>query len=607
MTTNKESWGTRVGLILAMAGNAVGLGNFLRFPMQAIQNGGGAFIIPYLVCFLLMGIPLLFVEWSVGRYGGQFGHHTTPFAFYKMTKKQLWTYIGVFGIFSNVAIASYYCYIESWTLSYVFHSIFGTFKGMNQHEVSDFFSSYLDVGYSTTGIPYEAVVFFVLCLALNIWILSRGLSGGVEVAAKIMMPLLIIFGIFLAIKGITLTAGREGAILDGTVGLNFLWTPHYDSLTNPKVWLAAAGQIFFTLSLGQGSIQCFASYVKKKDDIVLNSMSAGWMNEFVEVVLGSAILIPIAIGYFGLEKVLDLTQLGGLGLGFRVMPFLFAQWGDIISIIAGVAFFGLLFFAGITSSLAMGTPVMSFLMDEFSWRRRPAAVAFGVVVLILGLPTVLFFQYGVFDEYDYWAGTVSLVVFALFEIILFSWIFGIKKGWAELTHGADIRIPIIYKYIIKWVTPFMLLAVFIGSLIRPASDDWTEIGLGGWELHNESILGQMMHKGLGPNSAYFTDSFYAEQSGMVDSLYTLREKSYIRVIDTSGGKNVSSSYVYNQKHTLAVREGSVVKTGDVLYTGSVTNKVFFVDISRFLLFFIFVLIGLLVFVAFRKRKRENTI
>ena len=124
------------------------------------------------------------------------------------------------------------------------------------------------------------------------------------------------FGIFLAIRGITLRAGHEGALFDGVVGLNFLWTPHYDSLMNPKVWLAAAGQIFFTLSLGQGSVQCYASYVKKKDDIALNSMAAGWMNEFVEVVLGSAIIIPISIGYFGLDKVVELTQLGGLGLGF---------------------------------------------------------------------------------------------------------------------------------------------------------------------------------------------------------------------------------------------------------------------------------------------------
>jgi len=607
MTTNKESWGTRVGLILAMAGNAVGLGNFLRFPMQAIQNGGGAFIIPYLVCFLLMGIPLLYIEWSIGRFGGQYGYHTTPFAFYKMGRKQLWTYIGVFGIFSNLAIASYYCYIESWTLSYVFHSAFGSFRGLDQHGVSEFFSNYLDISTSTTGIPYEAVVFFVLCLVLNVWILSRGLSGGVEKAAKIVMPLLIIFGVFLAIKGITLKAGHGGAVFDGTLGLNFLWTPQYDSLTNPKVWLAAAGQIFFTLSLGQGSVQCFASYVKKKDDIALNSMSAGWMNEFVEVVLGSAIIIPIAIGYFGLEKVLDLTQLGGLGLGFRVMPFLFSQWGVIISVIAGVAFFGLLFFAGITSSLAMGTPAISFLMDEFNWRRKRAAIAFGVGVLVLGLPTVLFFQKGVFDEYDYWAGTVSLVVFALLEAILFSWVFGLKKGWAELTRGADIRVPIIYKFIIKWVTPFMLLAVFVGSLVRPEGDAWDTIGLKGWKLHNESILGQVMHKGIGPNSTYFSNAFYAEQDGVVDSLYVYRERNYIRITDTIQGSVKSSSYTYKNHHDLEVTQGDRVITGDTLFTGNIVNKVLFIDISRFLLLSVFLLIGFTVFIAYRKRKKANTI
>ncbi len=317
MALSNESWGTRVGLILAMAGNAVGLGNFLRFPVQAVQNGGGAFIIPYFVCFLLLGIPLLFIEWSIGRYGGQFGYHTTPFTFVKMGVRRYWLYLGTFGIFSSIAIASYYCYIESWTMAYVYHSIIGTFQGKDQHQVADFFNSYTDIFVSTTGIPFEAVLFFLLCLVLNSWVLSKGLSGGVEKAAKIVMPLLIIFGIFLAIKGITLVAGREGAIFDGTVGLDFLWTPNYDSLGNPKVWLAAAGQIFFTLSLGQGSIQCFASYVKKKDDIALNAMSAGWMNEFVEVVLGSAIIIPISIGYLGIDKVFELTQAGGLGLGLQ--------------------------------------------------------------------------------------------------------------------------------------------------------------------------------------------------------------------------------------------------------------------------------------------------
>ena len=125
MSVKSESWGSRTGLILAMAGNAVGLGNFLRFPVQAVQNGGGAFIIPYLVCFLLMGIPLLLIEWSMGRFGGRLGNHSTPYILDTMAKGRMWKYIGVFGIFTNIAVAAYYCYIESWTMSYVLHSVFG--------------------------------------------------------------------------------------------------------------------------------------------------------------------------------------------------------------------------------------------------------------------------------------------------------------------------------------------------------------------------------------------------------------------------------------------------------------------------------------------------
>jgi NSS family neurotransmitter:Na+ symporter len=123
-----------------------------------------------------------------------------------------------------------------------------------------------------------------------------------------------------------------------------------------------------------------------------------------------------------------------------------------------------LFFAGVTSSLAMGTPVMGFLQDEFGWKRGSSALAFGGIVFLLGLPTVLFFNYGVFDEYDYWAGTVSLVVFALFEIILFAWVFGMKKGWREITDGSDIKVPNVFKFIIKYVTPILLICVFLGAI-----------------------------------------------------------------------------------------------------------------------------------------------
>jgi hypothetical protein len=259
-----------------------------------------------------------------------------------------------------------------------------------------------------------------------------------------------------------------------------------------------------------GTIQCYASYVSSKEDIALNAMSAGWMNEFVEVVLGSAILIPISVGYLGIDRVVELTASGGLGLGFRTMPFLFGQWGAFIGAFAGVAFFGLLFFAGITSSLAMGTPWMGFLQDEFKWSRKNSALSFGVIVFILGLPTVLFFNQGVFDEYDYWAGTVSLVVFALAETILFAWIFGMDKGWKEINDGADISIPVYYRFIIKWVTPFLLIFVFVGSLIGPAGGDWgsalgTLFSGGGWTLDNGSIIAQIMNKGLKEQISSSTD------------------------------------------------------------------------------------------------------
>lgn len=510
MTIKQEAWGTRVGLILAMAGNAVGFGNFLRFPVQAIQNGGGAFIIPYLVCFLLMGIPLLFVEWSIGRYGGQFGNHSTPFMMNSLDKKRIWKYVGVFGIFSNLGIAAYYCYLESWTMSYVMHSAIGSFNGVSQEGVVKIFNDYVTIG-NPTLIPYESIIFFVLCLALNTWILSKGLSGGVEKVAKIGMPLLIGFGIILAIRAVTLKAGHDGAILDGTAGLNFLWTPNFDSITNPKVWFAAAGQIFFTLSLGMGSIQAYASYLKKNEDIALNAMSAGWMNEFVEVVLGGAIIIPISIGYLGIDRVKELAGLGGLGMGFKTIPYLFAQWGAVLSAFAGIMWFGLLFFAGITSSLAMGVPCMGFMQDEFKWNRSKSALAFGLTILILGLPTVIFFNQGIFDEYDYWTGTVSLFTFAMLESILFAWVFGMKKGWKEINHGADIKVPVIYKYIIKYITPVLLIFVFIGALITPLANDWQAayqsfINGNGWLLDNGSLIKQIANSAIKEQIANSTDA-----------------------------------------------------------------------------------------------------
>lgn len=602
MSTKADSWGSRVGLILAMAGNAVGLGNFLRFPVQAVQNGGGAFIIPYLVCFLVMGIPLLFIEWSTGRYGGKFGNHSTPYILDTMAKGRIWKYIGVFGIFTNIAVAAYYCYIESWTMSYVYHSVVGTFNGMSQADVAGFFNSYVDVAHSTTGIPYEAVIFYVICLLLNTYILSKGL-GGIEKVAKIGMPLLILFGVILAVRGLTLgTSGASDIFPEANAwdGLNFLWTPQFDSLTNPKVWLAAAGQIFFTLSVGMGTIHCYAAYLKEKDDIALNAVSAGFMNEFVEVVLGSLIVIPIAAGYLGLDWVI---QNAGFGMAFQTMPYLFQQWGDIIAIFAGVFWFGLLFFAGITSSLAMGTPWMGFMRDEFNWSKNKGAWSFGFLALTMGLPTVIFYNEGLFDQYDYWAGTVSLVVFAFLETILFSYIFGVKKGWAEINKGADIKLPGIYKYIILIVTPALLGWVLLSSI-----PDWVD------KIKDNDTY----------NKEWFADAFYAENfdsSGTVKGKVVEADAQYVKfafdnekkVFDKATGEVIKVPFTdfkeykfdASKNQQVIVQKDQIVSPSDQIATGSFTNNTLYKFIGRMLLLSLFLFISIVVYLAYKRRVKEG--
>ena len=238
------------------------------------------------------------------------------------------------------------------------------------------------------------MIYYKLLQDEDTFILSKGLKG-IEKVAKIGMPLLIFFGAILAVKALTLgTSGASDVFPDANAwdGFNFLWTPQYDSILDLKVWMAAAGQIFFTLSVGMGTVHCYAAYLDEKDDIALNAVSAGFMNEFVEVVLGSMIVIPIAAGYLGLDWVIENA---GFGMAFQTMPYLFQQWGSMVALIAGVLWFGLLFFAGITSSLAMGTPWIGFMRDEFGWSQNKGAWSFGFIALIFGLPTVLFFQQGV--------------------------------------------------------------------------------------------------------------------------------------------------------------------------------------------------------------------
>jgi SNF family Na+-dependent transporter len=270
------------------------------------------------------------------------------------------------------------------------------------------------------------------------------------------MPILFIFAIVLA--GVVLFLPAQPGI--GTTawnGLEFIYKPDFSRISEPGVWLASAGQIFFTLSVGMGSLSAYASYLSKKDDITLNGIATAATNETAEVVLGGTIAIPAAVVFFGVSGAMAIAQGGSFDLGFATMPVVFQQlpFGNLL----GVAWFGLLFFAGITSSVAMLTPVVAFFREEFGFKRETVAWSLGAVCLLFGLMHVMWLEHGVLDEWDYWAGTFGLVIVAVAEVIVFMWIFTPAKAWESIHLGADVRIPQIFKFIMTYVTPLYLLFI----------------------------------------------------------------------------------------------------------------------------------------------------
>ncbi|MCP4481708.1 MAG: sodium:calcium symporter [bacterium] len=459
MKANREMWGSKLGVILAVAGSAIGLGNFLRFPTQAVIHGGGAFLVPYFISLLLLGIPLMWMEWTIGRYGGGFGHGTAPGVFQSLWKKNRFIkYFGVIGIFGPLVILIYYTYIESWLLGYTFYSLTPKFQeALATGQIANFLSGYQGLEknqFFSSLIP--AYLFFLVTFFTNFAIISRGINKGVAKLCKVALPFLFVMGIILVIRIL---------MIDGiSTGFKFLWTPDFSMLKSAKVWLAAAGQVFFTLSVGIGVILTYSSYLKKTDDIVSSGLSSVATNEFAEIILGSSIIIPAAFLFFGGNATVEIAGSGAFNLSFVTMPIIFAKMK--FGLFFAFIWFLLLFIAGITSSISLIQPSISFLEDEFDISHEKAVKIIGLFCFVLCHIPILFISKGVLGELDFWAGTFCLVLFATIEAFLFSWVFGINEAWKEIHHGATIGLPRIYKFIMKYVTPFFLLIILVNWIIQ---------------------------------------------------------------------------------------------------------------------------------------------
>jgi len=469
----RQSWSSRFGIILAVAGSAIGLGNFLRFPAKVALNGGGAFMIPYFVSLVLLGIPLMWIEWTLGRYGGGFGHGTAPGIFHSIWQKNRFIkYFGIIGIFGPLVIFIYYTFIESWTLAYSFFALLGRYRGIaDQAGMSSFLSGYQGLEHNQyfSGMGW-AYGFFLFTFAANMIIIYRGIQGGIERFCKWAMPCLFVCALVLFVRVITLgTPDLAHPNWNINNGFGFVWNPDFSALLSAKIWLEAAGQILFTLSVGIGVILTYASYLSKADDVVLSGTTAAGMNELAEVILGGSIVLPAAFVFFGPGQMQAIAQSGTFNLGFVTMPLVLNKLP--LAQVWGFGWFFLLFLAGLTSSISLAQPAVAFLEDEFNFSRRKAVVIFGCVTFVLCHFAVFFLKNGVVDELDFWGGTVFLVIFATVEVILFSWVFGMENAWKEIHHGADMRVPRVYKYIIKYVTPLFLFAILGTWLVQ----DWIPI------------------------------------------------------------------------------------------------------------------------------------
>ena len=465
-----QHWGTRIGVILAVSGSAVGLGNFLRFPGNAASHGGGAFMIPYFVALVLLGIPIGWAEWTMGRYGGRKGFHSAPAIMGVFGKGRVARYAGVLGVLVPLCVYFYYVIIESWCALYAWKYLTAGGIGIQSDWetarqaawAKDHFNAISGVGNDGFMFDYgfsDTSAAFLLVFALNIVLIYRGISGGIERLCNLAMPVMAVCGLMVLVRVLTLGT-PDPSLPDQNVvnGLGYMWNPNFEALRSSKTWVAAAGQIFFSLSVGFGVIINYASYLSKKDDVVLSGLTSAATNEFFEVALGGMITITAAVAFLGVAA--TSTAAGSsFNLGFNTLPVVFAHMP--LGWLFGGLWFFMLFLAAITSSISMLQPAKAFLEEALDIAPS-ASTALIVAITASGNLFVLYFSQGLvaLDTLDFWVGSVMIFLLATIQIILFGWVYGVDRAFDEAHTGAHIRIPSIYRPIIKYVSPAYLLVVF---------------------------------------------------------------------------------------------------------------------------------------------------
>ena len=459
----------RFGMVIAVVGSAVGLGNYLRFPGQMALYGGIAFMIPYFCALVFLGLPLALSEWTLGRYGGIRGHSSAPGIFRSVVKRRRIAYTGSLFVMMPVVIFSYYILIEGWCLLYAIQFARGM---MHLGTAEAYGASFANlVGASQDGAVFQHIFTnqTLLCIyfsfALNFYLIYCGINKGIQLFCTIALPALLICSVIIFIRVATLgnPTGIPGqSFFDG---LKFVCSTAgsdktiLQQLARPECWLAAAGQVFFSLSVGFGLVLTYASYMNKDDEIASPCVTAVASNSFIEIIFGGLMIVPAAIMFLGPTAINKETIGSPFALGFHTLPTVFEQMP--LGQFFGFLFFVLLFLAAVTSSISMLQPAIALFEDGLGLKKRGSVILLAIMMFFASMFVIWFSKDLVaLDTFDFWIANIFVFLAATFQIILFGWGLGIDTGMSEMQRGSTLQIPWFMRYLIKYIAPLFLLIVF---------------------------------------------------------------------------------------------------------------------------------------------------
>ncbi|MFA5713564.1 MAG: sodium-dependent transporter [Bacteroidales bacterium] len=445
---DRDSFSSRFGVLVAVAGSAVGLGNLWRFPYLVGNNGGAAFIIIYLLFVIVLCLPIMVSEFVIGRRGraNSFG------AIEKLAPRSGWLSIGVISVVASFTIMAFYSVVGGWTIYYIFKSFSNTLFVNDSQNLTLQFSAFIES-------PYLPTLSHLLFLALSSLIVVAGVKNGIEKYSKLLMPLLFLLVVIVAIRSLTLEGSAKG--------VEFLFRPDFSKVTG-KTLLDALGQAFFSLSLGMGCMITYSSYVKKEENLFKISIMGAGADTIFALIAGLAI-VP-AVFAFGI------SPSEGPSLVFITLPQVFAQipFGRVISIL----FFIILLIAAVTSAISLIEVVTAFLTEELNWSRKKAVATIFVALGFIGalsslsmgaLPSLTIFGKNLFDLFDFISSNILLPLGGALVVLFVGWRLNGAELYDELSNGATIkfdrRLFRVFLFVIKYVAPLAILIVLLANFL----------------------------------------------------------------------------------------------------------------------------------------------